>query len=153
MLAIQDAVDAHLAVENMFALYGVQAVADNPEYHMATMFPFNYPLLIRQHRLRNGKPVTFLYKAPSGLMLPISCRHQMVSGTTDEKLIHEVDMLAASGHNGFWLVLSGGKFRKTMTNRVDRKIRALQGVKGRILINHEAMLKPAIEALVERGDV
>jgi PD-(D/E)XK nuclease superfamily domain len=144
-------------IEGSFHVYGVPSVEDNRAYHADTDFlQRKDKLLVRQYRLLSGRRVDFFYKDfANNLNVPIECKQQMNSGTTDEKLAYTIDQLAACGFHYFWLVLGGGGFNPAVTAFIEtkvRKINQLGKVKGRIIHNAGNLLQKAIERLVERNE-
>jgi hypothetical protein len=144
-------------IEAGFGAYGVRAVNDNREFHYEGEFwERKEKLLIRQHRLENGRIIDFLYKNFAiKQVVPIECKQQMDSGTTDEKLSYTIDQLEACAHPAFWLVLSGGGFNPGVVKFIEAKIKKLNTkgrVKGRLIFNEGSFLQRAIERLVERNE-
>lgn len=144
-------------VEACFAARKVRPVNDNPEYHYENdIFGRKEKLLIRQVRL-NGWRVDYLYKNfRTGLRVPIECRQQLGSGTTDEKLPHMVDKLVACNCPGFWLVIGGGGFSPKIVHTVQNKIADINKrlkVCGHLVFNEGPFLQRAVEKLVERGEI
>jgi hypothetical protein len=145
------------AIEAGFKAYAVRAVNDNLEFHYeGNLWERKDKLLIRQHKLHSGRIVDFLYKNfATGLTVPIECKNQKESGTTDEKLSYSVDQLEECGHPAFWLVLSGGGFNPDVVKFVEAKIKKLNGkgrVKGCVIYNEQSLMQRAIERLVERNE-
>lgn len=146
-----------LAIEAGFKAFGVRAVNDNREFHYEGEFwERKEKLLIRQHQLPNGSVIDFLYKNfATKLTVPIECKQQMDSGTTDQKLSYTVDELEDCGHPAFWLVLSGGGFNPKVVKVIEAKIKKLNAkgkVKGRLVYDERSLLQRAIERLVERNE-
>lgn len=146
-----------IVIEAGFSAYGVRPVNDNREFHYeGELWERKDKFLIRQHRLKSGRTVDFLYKNFAiKQTVPIECKQQMDSGTTDEKLSYTVDQLEVCGHPAFWLVLSGGGFNPAVVKFIDAKIKQinLKGkVRGRLIFNEKSLLQRAIERLVERSE-
>ena len=145
------------SIEAGFKTYGVRAVNDNLEFHYdCDLWERKERLLIRQHKLASGWTIDFLYKNFAiKQAVPIECKNQMGSGTTDEKLAYTVDKLEVCGYPFFWLVLSGGGFNPDVVKAIDKKIKKLNTkgmVKGRLVYDERSLLQRAIERLVERNE-
>jgi hypothetical protein len=147
-------------VEAVFAARKVRVVEYNREYDYGQeyqdMWGRKDRLLARQSRIKDWK-VDFLYiDFRRNLRVPIECKQQLGSGTTDEKLPHVVDKLIGCGCQGFWLVLGGGGFSKAMVDIVQKKISSLSTIhkmRGHLVFNEGPFLQRAVERLVERGEI
>jgi hypothetical protein len=146
-----------MMVEATFSARKVRPVNNNPEFHYESdIFGRKDRILIRQVLL-NGWRVDFLYKNfKTGLKVPIECRQQLGSGTTDEKLPHMIDKLVACNCPGFWLVLGGGGFSPKMVDAVQKKISEMNErhkIRGRLVFNEGPFLQRAVEQLIERDEI
>ena len=147
-------------VEAVFAARKVRSCVYNREFDYGPeyqdMWGRKDRLLVRQVYL-NGWKVDYLYiDFRRNLRIPIECKQQLGSGTTDEKLPHCVDKLVGCRCSGFWLVLGGGGFSKLMVDVVQKKIADLSAVHkmvGRLVFNEGPFLQRSVERLVERGEI
>lgn len=144
-----------MAVEGRFKAYGVRA----SDYHVelsydGDMWDRKDQLLIRQYKLPDRRVVDFMYRDYlRELWLPIECKQQMGSGTTDQKLVHAVMALCQNGFNNIWLILGGNGFSEGAMLTLDRHIKELISTKKIICTRlREEMLQRRIERLVENGE-
>lgn len=146
-------------VEAVFAARKVRAVKFDPELFYGPeyqdMWKRKDRLLVRQTLIKGWK-IDFCYiDFNRNLYVPIECKQQLGSGTTDEKLTHVVKKLANCGHAAFWLVLGGGGFSPKMIYSVQNDISKLahQKIRGHLVFNEGPFLQRAVERLVERGEI
>lgn len=144
-------------VETIFAVRGVRAVKDNPEYHCENdIFGRKDKFLVRQVCLK-GWRVDFLYiDFKRKLRVPIECKQQLTRGTTDEKLPHTVNKLVKCGCDGFWLVVGGGGHSRKMIATVSHLIAEVSQrhkIRGHLVFNEGPFLQRAVDRLVERGEI
>jgi len=145
------------SLEAGFEAYGVKIVNDDPVYHRdkgGDLWTRRDQILIRQYRMPDGGAnLDYLYRDYlRDLVLAIEHKQQMGTGTADEKLSYAIDRLVKC-NLPFWLILSGGGFNSKVTAVIDKKIRLLESVRGRLLFNQAHFLQRAIEKLIERGEV
>lgn len=145
-----------LSLEAGFEAYGAKIVNDDPVYHRnrgGELWARRDRILIRQYRMPDGGAnLDYLYRDyPRDLLLAIEHKQQMGTGTADEKLSYAIDRLVKCDLP-FWLILSGGGFNSKVTAAIEKKIRQLESVRGRLVFNQGHFLQRAIERLVERGE-
>jgi hypothetical protein len=141
-------------LEAGFGAYGAKIVMDDPVYHHkgGELWVRSDLILIRQYRMPDGSRLDYVFRDyRRDFVLAIEHKQQMGSGTTDEKLSYAVDRLAKYDLP-FWLVLSGGGFNSKVTVIIEKKIRQLDSVRGRLVFNQGHLLQRAIEKLIERGE-
>lgn len=150
-----------LIVEALFKARGVRAVNDNPEFHHEKqLWQRNEKFLIRQVRL-HGRIVDFLYKDfGRGVKLPIECKQQLGTGTTEEKLAYTVNKLIkitkGERSSGYWLVLNGGGFSKKVVQDIHNEIsesNRRERIFGRLIFNEGPIFQRAVDDLVNKGKV
>lgn len=143
-----------LSLEAGFGAYGAKIVTDDPVYHHkgGDLWARRDLILVRQYRMSDGSKLDYVFRDyRRNFVLAIEHKQQMGGGTTDEKLSYAVDRLTKYGLP-FWLVLSGGGFNPKVTATIEKKVRQLESVRGRLIFNEGPFLQRAIERLVECGE-
>jgi hypothetical protein len=143
-----------LGLEAGFAAYGAKIVMDNPVYHNkgGELWARSDLILVCQYRMFDGSRLDYVFRDyRRDFVLAIEHKQQMGSGTTDEKLSYAVDRLAKY-ELPFWLVLSGGGFNPKVTATIEKKVKQLESVRGRVVFNQGHFLQRAIEKLIECGE-
>lgn len=154
--AVRSGTFGELTLEAAFKAYNVRATNDHPEFHYETdIWGRTERLLIRQFQISAGYRVDYLYRDfETGFRLAIECKNQMGPGTTDEKLFATVLGLVEV-QVPYWLILSGGSFRPTVTGKVAKFIEKQNNqtnTRGRLIFNAAHYLQRAVERLIERNE-
>ena len=138
-------------------------VKDDRSFHYPDLYNRTEKFLIEQPTVKEIKPDFLYIDYKRNIRLPIECKQQVGSGSTDQKLYYTLYELIGLGrwmteqyqsNAVYWLIVSGQGFSQKVMHKVQNEIiktNKQYKINGHLI--YDEILFRAIETLCERGEI